>query len=83
MYPPEQALRYQLFYQISRLQKGANTLSQDDRIDALQIACQYWQKQLAKDQDLAYQDRKEERLNHELNKYFGGGTSNENTWIKY
>ena len=83
LYPPEQALRYQLFYQISRLQKGANTLSQDDRIDALQIACQYWQKQLAKDQDLAYQDRKEERLNHELNKYFGGGTSNENTWIKY
>jgi len=83
LYPPEQALRYQLFYQISRLQKGANTLSQDDRIDALQIACQHWQKQLAKDQDLAYRDRKEERLNHELNLHFGGGASDENTWIKY
>ena len=82
LYPPEQALRYQLFYQISRLQKGANTLSQDDRIDALQIACQHWQKQLAKDQDLAYRDRKEERLNHELNLHFGSG-SDENTWIKY
>ena len=83
LYPPEQALRYQLFYQISRLQKGANTLSQDDRIDALQIACQHWQKQLAKDQDLAYRDRKEERLNHELNLHFGGGASDEKTWIKY
>ena len=81
LYPPEQALRYQLFYQISRLQKGANTLSQDDRIDALQIACQYWQKQLAKDQDLAYQDRKEEMLMTKLNKHFGTGEDN-NSWIK-
>ncbi len=81
LYPPEQALRYQLFYQISRLQKGANTLAQDDRIDALQIACQYWQVQLAKDQDLAYQDRKEEMLMTELNKHFGTG-DNENSWIK-
>ena len=81
LYSPEHALRYQLFYQISRLQKGANTLSQDDRIDALQIACQYWQKQLAKDQDLAYQDRKEEMLMTELNKHFGTG-DNENSWIK-
>jgi hypothetical protein len=81
LYPPEQALKYQLFYQISRLQKGANTLAQDDRIDALQIACQYWQKQLAKDQDQAYRDRKEDTLNTELNQYFGNG-DNENSWIK-
>ena len=81
LYPPEQALKYQLFYQISRLQKGANTLAQDDRIDALQIACQYWQKQLAKDQDQAYRDRKEDTLNTDLNKYFGNG-DNENSWIK-
>lgn len=81
LYPPEQALRYQLFYQISRLQKGANTLSQDDRIDALQIACQYWQKQLAKDQDLAYQDRKDEMFMSELNKHFGTG-GDSNSWIK-
>ena len=80
LYPPEQALRYQLFYQISRLQKGANTLAQDDRIDALQIACQYWQKQLAKDQDQAFLDRKDDMLNSELNKYFGTETSN--SWIK-
>ena len=81
MYPPEQALKYQLFYQISRLQKGANTLAQDDRIDALQIACQYWQKQLAKDQDQAFRDRKDDMLNAELNKYYGTETSN--SWIKF
>ena len=82
LYPPEQALKYQLFYQISRLQKGANTLAQDDRIDAMQIACQYWQKQLAKDQDQAYRDRKDDMLNAELEKYYGSG-NNDNSWIKF
>ena len=80
LYSPEHALRYQLFYQISRLQLGANTLSQDDRIDALQMACAYWQKLLVKDQDLAYQQRKDERMTAELDKYWGNET--QDTWIK-
>jgi len=80
LYSPEKALQYQLFYQISRLQKGANTLRHDDRIDALQIACQYWQKQLAKDQDISFRQRKEDMLNIELNKYWG--RKHENTWFK-
>ena len=80
LYSPEHALRYQLFYQISRLQKGANTLSQDDRIDALQMACAYWQQLLVKDQDLAYEQRKDERMSAELDKYWG--TQTENSWIK-
>jgi len=80
LYSPEQALRYQLFYQISRLQKGANTLSQDDRIDALQMACAYWLEHLVKDQDLAYQQRKDEKMTAELDKYWG--TQTENSWIK-
>ena len=81
LYPPEQALRYQLMYQISRLQKGANTLSQDDRIDALQMACHYWILQLSKDQDMSIKTRKEELFNQELEQFFG--TSNkDNTWIK-
>jgi len=80
LYSPEQALRYQLFYQISRLQKGANTLAQDDRIDALQMACAYWLQLLVKDQDLAYQQRKDERLQAELDKYWG--TDNNDSWIK-
>ena len=71
MYPQETALRYQLFYQISRLQKGANTLSHDDRIDALQMSYYYWIQQLAKDQDLAFNQRKEEQFRVQVEKYFG------------
>ena len=80
MYPQETALRYQLFYQISRLQKGVHTLAQDDRIDALQMSCYYWVQQLAKDQDLAYQHRKEDKFKMELEKYFGSPSLN--SWIK-
>ena len=80
MYPQETALRYQLFYQISRLQKGVHTLAQDDRIDALQMSCYYWVQQLAKDQDLAYKHRKEDKFRMELEKYFGSPSLN--SWIK-
>jgi hypothetical protein len=80
LYPQETALRYQLFYQISRLQKGVHTLAQDDRIDALQMSCYYWVQQLAKDQDLAYKHRKEDKFRMELEKYFGVATPN--SWIK-
>jgi hypothetical protein len=80
LYSPEKALQYQLFYQISRLQKSANTLKHDDRIDALQIACSYFQKQLAKDQDLAFRQRKEDLFNIEMDKYWGNQT--DNSWIK-
>ena len=68
-------------YQISRLQKGANTLAQDDRIDALQMACYYWILQLSKDQDMSVKTRKEELFNQELEKFFGR-QNQDNTWFK-
>ena len=79
LYPPETALRYQLFYQISRLQKGTYNLLQDDRIDALQMACHYWIKMLAKDDDLAMKQRKDDLLDAELAKYWG--TVKDDTWL--
>jgi len=80
LYPAETALRYQLFYQISRLQKDANNLTHDDRIDALQMACYYWVQQVAKDQDLSFNQRKEDQIRMELEKYFGEPSAN--SWIK-
>jgi len=80
LYPAEKALRYQLFYQMSRLQKGANTLTHDDRLDALQMSCHYWIQQLAKDQDIAFRQRKEEQFRLEVERYFG--EPEPLTWIK-
>ena len=80
LYPAETALRYQLFYQISRLQKDINNLTHDDRIDALQMSVYYWVQQLAKDQDLSFKTRKEERIRQELDKYFG--INETQSWIR-
>jgi hypothetical protein len=40
--PPEQALRYQLMYQLTRLTADRGALTNDDRLDALALTCQYW-----------------------------------------
>ena len=81
LYPQESALKYQLFYQISRLQKEIHSLPHDDRIDCLQVACHHWVQHLAKDQELSYKQRKEDLLNAEIEKYFGDNKT-ENSWIK-
>ena len=44
------------------------------------MACAYWQQLLVKDQDLAYEQRKDERMSAELDKYWG--TQTEISWIK-
>jgi hypothetical protein len=80
IYPQEQALKYQLFYQISRLQKSNMTLAHDDRVDCLQMACHYWIKRLSSDQELASKSRQEQLVVAELQKYFGQTT--ENSWFK-
>ena len=47
--PPEQAFRYQLMYQMTRLTADRGALANDDRLDALAMACQYWVDAMAQD----------------------------------
>ena len=79
LYPPETALRYQLMYQLSRLQKTNNALPQDDRIDALQMSCYYWLNMLAKDDEMSMKQRQEDLLDTELERYWG--VNREHSWI--
>ena len=70
LYSTDQALRYQLFYQMSRLSRDKGSLAFDDRLDVLAMACSYWVEQLARDQELAMKQRKDdlqrEALDHFL-----------------
>ena len=79
IYTPEQALRYQLFYQMSRITRDKGSLAHDDRLDVLAMSCQYWSEMIAKDADRAMQDRKDEMFRKELDKFLDMDTSN--TWI--
>lgn len=47
--PPEQALRYHLFYQIVHLTHERGALAHDDRVDALAGACAYFVEAVARD----------------------------------
>ena len=82
--PQDMALRYQLFYQLSRVTKDRNALAQDDRLDALAIAVAYWTEQMGRDVDRAVQESKEARVDEELRNFMDsvfGNKSKEKTWI--
>lgn len=69
--PPEQALKYQLFYQMSRITRDKGALSQDDRLDALAIAVAYWVNAMAQDADKQVQARQSKLLDEELAQFTG------------
>ena len=69
MYQTEKALRYQLFYQMSRIGRDKGSLAQDDRLDTLAMAVRYWVEQMARDQETAQKQRREELLDAELDSF--------------
>jgi len=66
--PPEQALRYQLMYQLTRITADRGALTNDDRLDALAMACQYWVDAMAQDVEQRMSIRKEELMMAEVNR---------------
>ena len=66
--PPEQALRYQLMYQLTRITADRGALTNDDRLDALAMACQYWVDAMAQDVEQRMSIRKEELMMSEIHR---------------
>lgn len=63
------ALKYSLFYQMSRITRDRGALSNDDRLDALAMAVQYWVEQMGRDTDLALVEKKDGLLDDELARF--------------
>lgn len=70
-YPPEQALKRQLMYQMSRITKDRGALAYDDRIDALAIAVAYWVEMMGQDEQAKMDQRQEQLLDAELKSWHG------------
>ena len=68
-YPIEIQTKYMLFYQLSRITREKNSLTHDDRLDALSIAVAYWVQQMAADVNQNMVDRKQELLQQELDSF--------------
>jgi len=67
--PSEKSLRYQLMYQISRVTRERGALAHDDRLDVLSMAVGYWAEQMAQDVDKQIQDRKDRKLQTQLENF--------------
>jgi hypothetical protein len=70
-YPPEQALKRQLMYQMSRLTKERGSLAYDDRVDALAMAVAYWVEQMGQDEEQKAAERSSRILEAELALWHG------------
>ena len=83
--PAEKALKYQLFYQMTRLTREKGSLAHDDRLDVLAMAVQYWVEQMSRDVDDAIQTHRSEKLIEELERFtdhaLGGSPRNSMTWM--
>ena len=78
------ALKYSLFYQMSRITRDRGALSNDDRLDALAMAVQYWVEQMGRDTDLALIEQKTRLLDDDLAKFANsvfGRKRKEPSWI--
>jgi hypothetical protein len=66
---PEKALKYQLFYQMSRITRQKGALAHDDRLDVLAMAVNYWTEQMAQDADRQMAARKDDLFKRDLEKF--------------
>ena len=75
-YPVESQARYMLFHQMTRITKDKGALTHDDRLDALQMAVQYWVDFMAADAEIEIRTRKEELFDMEIEKFVNGVLNN-------
>lgn len=69
-YRTEEAMRYRLFYQMTRITKDKGALANDDRLDALAGAVGYWVEQMALDQQKAAQKARDKHMEALMKEHF-------------
>lgn len=67
--PPEQALSYQLFHQMTRITRDRGSLRHDDRLDALAMAVGFWVDSVAQDAETMRQMHRDEMLAKEIEEF--------------
>lgn len=65
----EKQTAYTLFHQMTRLTRERGALAHDDRLDSLAIAVDYWVRQIGVSADEAMEDRQQELLELELQRF--------------
>jgi hypothetical protein len=82
--PPEKALKYQLFYQLTRITRERGSLVHDDRLDALAWAVWYWVQHMSADAERRLQESRDRHLQAEIDRFLEhalGSNLNPQTWM--
>ena len=81
-------IKYSLFYQMTRITKDRGALVHDDRLDAVEGAVRYWTKSMARDNDKANTQYRDDLLKKDLKKFsenvFGRGLQSrpkQDNWV--
>lgn len=77
-------LKKSLFYQMTRLTRDRGALTHDDRLDALAIAVAYWTESMARDNNKAAKEIRNQHLDKELKKFMSnilGSKPRPSTWM--
>ncbi len=81
----ERSVQYSLAYQISRITRSKGSLSQDDRLDSLALACAHFVEMLAKDAQVQIQKRKQELAEAAIERFLdeadGVSRTRRNNWL--
>jgi hypothetical protein len=64
--PPEKAVHYRLFHQMTRITREKGCLNHDDRLDALALAVAYFQKAVSRDVATAAKEARERAKEKQL-----------------
>ncbi|MET3601114.1 phage terminase large subunit [Martelella mangrovi] len=80
-YPLERQAHYMLFHQLTRVTRDRGALVQDDRLDALAMAVNYWTEHMARDTDKAAEAHREAMLEKELNRFMEACGRGENSLV--
>jgi hypothetical protein len=68
-YSAEEAARYRLFYQLTRITKERGSLAKDDRVDALSLVVHYYRDRMDRDVAKAQSLHREKLVDAELQQY--------------
>jgi len=74
--PNEEAIKYMLCHQMTRLTKERQCLKHDDRLDVLAIGVGYWVEQMGLDADKMMEQHKEQLVSRELEVFEQGAKAN-------
>lgn len=76
---------YSWVFQFTRMHRERGALGHEDRLEAIQLACQHWLDRMDRDQDKSYETHKEGLMDEELRRFmdhaWGRRGPEFNTWM--